>query len=97
MIDEPRTYRALPVEIQAFRWDGSEKVAHEIEKWSGDLVYLSLHKLHLVVGRRDGESCAQPGEYIVKDISGDFYPCKPEIFAEKYALVHWELAREGDS
>ena len=28
-----------------------------------------------------------PGDYIIKGVKGEFYPCKPDIFAATYELV----------
>ena len=30
---------------------------------------------------------AQKGDYIIKGVQGEFYPCKPEIFKETYEKV----------
>jgi len=27
---------------------------------------------------------ARPGDWIIKGVKGEFYPCKPDIFAETY-------------
>lgn len=30
---------------------------------------------------------AKTGDYIIKGVQGEFYPCKPEIFRETYEKV----------
>ena len=30
---------------------------------------------------------ASVGDYVIKGVSGEFYPCKPDIFAATYDLV----------
>jgi len=30
---------------------------------------------------------AQPGDYIIKGVKGEFYPCKPDIFEQTYEPV----------
>jgi len=35
----------------------------------------------------EGTMYASPGDYIIKGISGELYPCKPDIFEQTYELV----------
>jgi hypothetical protein len=35
----------------------------------------------------EGEMIASLGDWIIKGVSGEFYPCKPDIFAETYEPV----------
>jgi len=35
----------------------------------------------------EGIMIASPGDWIIKGIQGEFYPCKPDIFEETYDLV----------
>jgi hypothetical protein len=30
---------------------------------------------------------ASLGDYVIKGVSGEFYPCKPDIFAETYEAI----------
>lgn len=32
----------------------------------------------------EGEMKAMPGDYIIKGVNGEFYPCTPDIFAKTY-------------
>ena len=36
---------------------------------------------------KDGVQFASIGDYIIKGIKGEFYPCKPDIFVELYEQV----------
>ena len=38
----------------------------------------------LVIATLEGEMIAKPGDWIIRGVAGEFYPCKPEIFAETY-------------
>lgn len=42
--------------------------------------YIEIHTLEGVMG-------ASLGDYIIKGVSGEFYPCKPDIFAATYEPV----------
>lgn len=35
----------------------------------------------------EGTMRAMPGDYIIEGVSGEFYPCKPDIFEQTYELV----------
>lgn len=30
---------------------------------------------------------AKPGDYIIRGVQGEFYPCKPDIFEATYEVV----------
>ena len=87
-------YRKKPVVIEAIQWTGyfEEKNApkwfiealekEEIELWSKvdgtcDLVIKTL----------EGTMRADKGDYIIKGVQGEFYPCKPDIFEATYEKV----------
>jgi hypothetical protein len=40
--------------------------------------------LVITIPTREGVMDADPGDWIIKGVQGEFYPCKPEIFAETY-------------
>ena len=35
----------------------------------------------------EGTMYADKGDYIIKGVNGEFYPCKPDIFEKTYELV----------
>ena len=41
----------------------------------------------LEIDTLEGTMKAKPGDYIIKGVNGEFYPCKPEIFKQTYELV----------
>lgn len=41
----------------------------------GDFIY---------IGTLKGEMCAAPGDWIIRGVNGEIYPCKPDIFAATY-------------
>ena len=41
----------------------------------GDFIY---------IGTLEGEMCAGPGDWIIRGVKGEIYPCKPDIFAATY-------------
>jgi len=41
----------------------------------------------LVIPTLEGRMIAEPGDWIIKGIKGEFYPCKPDIFEATYEVV----------
>lgn len=77
-------YRKKPVEIEAVRWTGEN--LEEIEKFAkGALVHRG--SVDIVISTLEGLMRASKGDYIIKGIAGEFYPCKPDIFKATYEEV----------
>lgn len=84
-----KTYRKKPVEIEAVRFIGSSTHCGVIEHWmeTGDYQDSQMHTSDMTVLEIDtleGVMTAQPGDYIIKGVQGEFYPCKPDIFEQTY-------------
>ena len=85
-------YRKKPIIIQAMQHDGTPERANEIRVWSGGKL-----EDHWVNGRGDetafniktleGTMKASKGDWIIKGVQGEFYPCKPDIFEATYEKV----------
>jgi len=43
--------------------------------------------IEITIPTLEGNHTAKHGDYIIKGISGEFYPCKPEIFEKTYEVV----------
>ena len=41
----------------------------------------------LMIRTLEGDMHASPGDYVIKGVQGEFYPCKPAIFAKTYEEV----------
>lgn len=77
-------YRKKPVVIDAVMWDG-ENVNEVLGfmSWRN----ASIERSGLVIHTLEGDHNASPGDFIIKGIAGEFYPCKPEIFWMTYEAV----------
>ena len=84
-------YRKVPVEIEAVQF--TEEAREQIIEWSDcrhgaiDDDGAEYETANLFFGSYPSERMAQPGDWIVRDIDGEFYPCKPDIFAKAYEPV----------
>jgi hypothetical protein len=47
-----------------------------------DINYLNEGKIYIET--LEGTMCAEEGDWIIKGIKGEFYPCKPDIFELTY-------------
>ena len=78
-------YRKKPVEIEAVLWTGEN-----IDELCSFMRWRNLDhdpRNGLVIRTLEGQHKASVGDYIIKGVAGEFYPCKPEIFAATYELV----------
>lgn len=45
---------------------------------------------HIIIGTLEGKMIANEGDYIIKGIKGEFYPCLSDIFEMTYEKVQDE-------
>ena len=65
---------------------GSADVA--LSTWcGGTLVALGAGFWNLEIPTLEGQMTASPGDFIIKGVNGEFYPCKPTIFEKTYEKV----------
>lgn len=86
-------YRKKPVVIEAVQYTG--KNGNEIRKWSGNKVIESpvlepsddnLSGKYVQIETLEGTMIGNVGDWIIKGIQGEFYPCKDEIFKATYEI-----------
>jgi hypothetical protein len=78
-----KSYTKKPVTIQAVIWDGNN--LHEVQAFVGDGNWKHEPCGNcLGIITLEGEMMATQGDYIIKGVKGEFYPCKPDIFALTY-------------
>lgn len=88
-------FRKKPVVIEAVRFDGTEESAQEVLDFIGGQnlgsVFAVPHKVSgewlVVIETLEGAVSASPGDWIIKGVQGEFYPCKPDIFEATYERV----------
>lgn len=88
-------FRKKPVIIEARHW-ATEDDAYELADWCGgdyDSTISGPSGVNgedwglLVIGTLEGEMTAAPGDWIIRGVKGEFYPCKPDIFAATHEPV----------
>jgi len=84
-------FRKKPVEIEARQY--TDETMREIIKWcnTGLLPVMNAIAYHdgysLIIRTLEGQHIASVGDWIIKGVAGEFYPCKPDIFAATYDAV----------
>lgn len=83
-------FRKKPIVIEARQLDGGPIDVHALAKWCGGDVSASVtsDRMGLVptitIHTLEGDHQASPGDWIIKGVAGEFYPCKPDIFELTY-------------
>ena len=83
-------YRKKPIEIEARQHRNDPDVRRALVDWireNGGRAFLSNILGQVYIGTLEGEMTAEVGDWIIKGVAGEFYPCKPEIFEATYELV----------
>ena len=84
-------YRKKPVIIEAIQIeDNSDRIIEIHEFMGGDTIrvnYEDKDNPYLKIETLEGTMKASVGDYIIKGVNGEFYPCKPDIFEKTYERV----------
>lgn len=89
-------YRKKPVEIEAVQFKGFDKesgqvILSERPEWLtsqfGKTVLFFGKPDTLTIKTLEGEHIASIGDWIIKGVKGEFYPCKPDIFEMTYEPI----------
>ena len=78
-------YRKKPVVIEAVQYTGNnyDKVCDFV----GKKLDIKGYGTSLIIETLEGNHIASIGDYIIKGVQGEFYPCKPDIFEQTYEVV----------
>lgn len=77
-------YRKKPVEILAVQWKGDN--LHEVLEFAGTSAFVRIED-ELKIDTLEGIMNVSVGDYVIRGIAGEYYPCKPDIFAKTYEAV----------
>ena len=83
-------YRKKPVVIEAIQFFDNPETLADLSKLGLDPVnvdYKTPSKPILKISTLEGAMVAVEGDFIIKGVQGEFYPCKPKIFKETYELA----------
>lgn len=83
-------YRKKPVEVEAIQFDGTEETIISIltmARGSKRAKALRVDAGDLIIPTLEGTMRASVGDYVIKGVQGEVYPCKPDIFEMTYEKV----------
>jgi hypothetical protein len=81
-------YRKKPVVIEAVEWKGNN--VSEIKEFAGTKAKYAFNG-DLFIETKEGVMLADVGDFIIKGVKGEFYPCKSDIFWMTYEReLVWE-------
>ena len=76
-------FRKKPVDIEAVQWTGDNYF--EIADFANGVSLIhQCGSPKLLIETLEGTMTAIAGDWIIKGVKGEFYPCKPDIFEETY-------------
>ena len=97
-------YRKKPIVIEAVQFTGSNQseVLRFCRPGLTEDAYegAQIMALPVVITTLEGDMTASPGDFIIKGVKGEFYPCKPDIFQASYEPVpdkDWAVATAPES
>lgn len=88
-------YRKLPVEVEAFKWTGDVDQTED-PVWICEALrdgYAIINPAtnetpcQMAMHTPEGVMVANFGDYIIRGIVGEIYPCKPDIFEASYEEI----------
>lgn len=99
-------FRNKPVVVEAVRWTGQR------QDYEFDYVHFENSSVKgmltvdgcFVIDALEGKMVAHPGDWIIKGVKDEYYPCRPDIFEQTYEAVErgmsehncgsWECMRQ---
>lgn len=82
-----KKYRKKPIVVEAVQFNGQN--FDECLRFCKDayLTHLRGVLLGLKIDTLEGDMFISKGDFIIKGVNGEFYPCKPDIFEASYEVV----------
>lgn len=81
-------YRKKPVVVEAIQFTGTPSSIAAISMMMDNKgIGIASDRSALMISTLEGEHKANIGDYIIKGVKGEFYPCKPDIFEATYDKV----------
>lgn len=85
-------YRKRPVVVEAWEFtrDSLKAADSWVRRYQNDIKLVSQYGgevLYIEIKTLEGTMRAELGDYIIKGVQGEFYPCKPDIFEATYEAI----------
>jgi hypothetical protein len=83
-ITTPQKYRKKPVVIDAMPNTGGSENHVALARWMPEVDIDFGPEGEVYIGTLEGTMRADVGDWIIRGVKGEFYPCKPDIFDATY-------------
>lgn len=80
-------FRKKPVVIDAVQYDGTENSIVQIlqlKESNSSAKSIRVDAGDLLIHTLEGLMRADKGDWVIKGVNGELYPCKPDIFEKTY-------------
>lgn len=89
-------YRKKPVVVEAIQWNGLN--LEEIKEFVGDSLIYNISDaawkvgkdaptVHIKIKTLEGTMIANTGDYVIRGVNGEIYPCRANIFEKTYEVA----------
>lgn len=92
-----KKYRKKPVEVEAWQMTDNQDEIQKIAEWiagfefdeetADEDEFPEFGANYIDIQTLEGTMTARPGDYVIRGVQGEFYPCKPDIFEVTYEEV----------
>lgn len=91
---KPEFYRKKPVVIEAMQF--TDETFSSVLAWLNSPGLISIEGGDCIfIETLEGNMRADKGDWIIKGVKGEFYPCKPDIFEATYERAAAAALRES--
>ena len=83
-------YRKKPVVIEAYKYQaelGNNRLMNWLAQQGANVEGWLFHDGEVTIPTLEGKMKAVDGDFIIRGVKGEFYPCKPDIFEATYEIV----------
>jgi len=78
-------YRKKPVEVEAVQYTGDN--FQDLAEFVGKDLVVGVSGIY--IRTLEGDMLISIGDYVIRGVNGEFYPCKPDIFEKTYEECLW--------
>lgn len=96
-------FRKKPVVIDAFQWTGGPDqtedpvwIVEALDKSPSEPGAARISYPEMRIYTLEGVMVASPGDWIIRGVKGELYPCKPDVFATTYEPVEAVVPHASD-
>ena len=78
-------YVKKPIPITAIQWTGENHI--ELAEFTNGKCLFRVGSPSIKIPTLEGDMGANVGDYIVRGVEGEFYPCRQDIFEKTYEKI----------